>query len=74
MADIKHFPGVTTQDWPADYMLDRATKHGLDEVVIIGFDKEGDFYFASNKSDGPTVLWWLELAKTKLIAVGLEGE
>jgi len=71
MTNIKSFPGITKQDWPANHLLTKAVAHELDEVVIIGFDKEGDFYFASNKKDGPTVLWWLEIARAKLLSVGM---
>lgn len=40
------------------------------DVVIIGWDKEGEFYYNSNIDDGKAVLWLLELTKKKLLEAG----
>lgn len=41
-----------------------------DDVIVIGWDRDGDFYYNSNIDDGQVVLWLLELAKKKLLEAG----
>jgi hypothetical protein len=59
---------VTCLDLDAERVLAGAAGQ-LAHVVVCGFDHEGQFYFASNKSDGPECLWVLEQAKLKLLQV-----
>lgn len=61
------FNGVTRLDIPVDRVLSSAKKERLDEVVVMGFDKDGGFYFSSSKADGGSVLWLLEIAKKALL-------
>lgn len=62
------FGGVTKLDLPADRVLDNAPKD-LQDVTIIGYDADGDFYFASSIANGPEVLWRLEQAKLALLRI-----
>lgn len=62
------FPGITKLDLPPDRLLERAIGE-LDEVIIIGYDKDGDFYFASSKASGPEALWTLAMAQKKILEV-----
>ncbi len=64
---IIHFDGITRLDLPVDRVIQMAKKEKLDEVVIIGFDPEGEFYFSSSKANGGDVLWLLEKAKQMLL-------
>lgn len=41
----------------------------LEGVVVIGFDKEGEFYFASSYADGGDVIYLLEMAKKRLLEI-----
>lgn len=66
MANIINLPVITTLDLPPDRLLESAVDK-LGDVVIIGHTKDGEFYFASSKSDGGCVIWLLELAKKKLL-------
>ena len=43
------------------------------EVVIVGFDEDGDLYFAANKADAGAVIWQLEMAKHRLLKLCDEG-
>jgi hypothetical protein len=61
---------VTRLDLPVERVLHGALDNGLSDAVVIGWDKNGDFYFAATYADGANVLWLLELAKTKLIKAG----
>ena len=68
MSNIIDLPVITTLDLSPDRVLE-AAKGNLEIAIIVGVDKEGDFYFSSTKADGGEVLWWLEMAKRKLFEV-----
>jgi len=67
--NVVPFPVVTRLDLPADRII-TAAQGNLEDVVIVGWDLNGDFYFGSSKADGAEVLWLLEIAKKKLLEVG----
>ncbi len=67
MSKIIPFSGITKLDMPPDYILE-ASKEKLEGLIIIGYDKDGDEYFASSYADGGTVIWLLERCKQKLLA------
>jgi hypothetical protein len=48
-------------------LLARMREAGLKDVVVIGFDKDGEFWTDITFADGPTVLWLMELAKAKVL-------
>jgi hypothetical protein len=60
------FSGVTKLDLPADRVLEQAMGR-LDKVVIAGWLKDGDEYFASSIADGADVVWLFERLKLKLL-------
>lgn len=68
-ADVVRFPGITRFDLDPDVVLKEAIGK-LEGVVITGFDKEGNSYFASSYSDGGNTLWLLEICKKALLEVG----
>lgn len=57
---------VTTLDTPADRLLESAIGR-LDECIIVGTDKEGNDFFASNRSDAGTAIYHFERAKHRLM-------
>jgi hypothetical protein len=57
----------TRLDVPCERILEGAQKAGLTEVVVLGFDADGNEYFASSVADGGDVLWHLERAKFRLL-------
>lgn len=57
---------ITTLDMPPDQILERAMDQ-LEGVVILGYDKNGEEFFASSYADGGTVMWLLERCKIKLM-------
>ena len=59
---------VTRLDLPVDQILEKA-KTQLKGVVIIGYDNDGDQYFASTYADGGDILWLLEQCKKQLLGV-----
>lgn len=66
------FNGITKLDLPADRILDAASKRGLANVVVIGYDENGEEYFASSFADGGTVIWLMERCKLKLLQIADE--
>jgi hypothetical protein len=66
-ADVVTFPGITTLDIPPERILDQAQKAGLTEVVVLGYDKDGEEYFSSSIADGAEVIWLLERLKLQLL-------
>jgi hypothetical protein len=67
LAPVTVLPVITTLDINVERVLNAALDAKLGQVVIIGRDADGDFYFASSKSDGGDVLWDLETARLKLM-------
>jgi hypothetical protein len=59
---------VTRLDLPVDRVLEAAMGQ-LEGVVLIGYDKDGEEYFASTYADGGTVNWLLDRCKIKLLKV-----
>jgi hypothetical protein len=68
MAEILLFPGVTRLPIEPDRVLESVLGK-LDEAIVVGTNKGGDFYFASSVPSGPEALWLLERAKHKLMTV-----
>ncbi|MCK5444187.1 MAG: hypothetical protein KAI73_01110 [Rhodospirillaceae bacterium] len=62
--------GITYLDVPVERVCDSAKQrlHG-GGVVVIGWDEEGGFYFASSIADGGEVIWLMEKAKLALFEV-----
>ena len=68
MADILKFHGVTRLDLPPDRLLEEALGR-LDSVVIVGYDKDGEEFFASSVADGAESLWMLQRGAHKLLCM-----
>lgn len=60
-------PVVTTLDIPPERILSQAIAADLDRVIVVGYDQDGQEYFASSVADGGTVVWLMERAKIKLL-------
>lgn len=70
MGEVIILNNVTSLDIPADRVLDKAFEQmDLKQVVILGYDKDGEEYFASSIANGTEVLWLLERLKKKLLDI-----
>lgn len=58
---------ITSLDLPAERVLTAALEAELTDVVIAGYDKDGDEYFASSVADGGSTLWLIERLKKMLL-------
>ena len=67
-AEIIISPVITKLDVPPDRILGAAIGK-LQEVVIIGFDKNGNEWLASSEADCSNALYHLERAKYKLMKI-----
>ena len=70
MSNVVELNCQTTLDLPAERVLMNALEADLDTAVVIGYDKQGDLYFASTTADGGNVVWLFE--KGKLALLGAE--
>ena len=64
---IGHFD--TVLPIPVDRICDAAKAADLSICIIVGVQKNGDFYFASSDADLGQVLWQLERAKKALFEI-----
>lgn len=66
MGEVVKWTGLTRHDTNPDDRLQEAV--GIVEgCVIVGFDKDGDDYFASSYADGADVVFLLERAKYNIM-------
>lgn len=69
MSNVVKFTGITRLPVPVSDVLQGANDAELSEVVICGYDAEGDMYFASSEPDGPSVLWLLRQTEKRLLDI-----
>ncbi len=65
--NVVNFTGVTSLDIDPTRVLKTASDQEFDSIIIVGYTKDGEEYFASSISDGADVLWHLERAKLRLL-------
>lgn len=70
MGEVVTLNMATRLDIPVSRVLKSAKKADLKDVMVIGYDADGDFYFASSVADGPECLWRLQVAIKKLLEIG----
>lgn len=70
MGEVVNLEQVTRLDLPPERILNAALAKDLDVAIVVGVTKEGEFYFAGSAADGAETLWWLEIAKKRLLAIG----
>lgn len=60
---------VTRLNIPVQRVLDGAIAQNLEDVVILGKEAGGKYFFASSVPDGGTVLWMMEKLKKELLDI-----
>ena len=68
MTNVIPFTGITKLDLDPDMVIEQI-KGKLEGVVIMGYTKDGEEYFASSYADGGNVLWLLERMKLRLLNI-----
>lgn len=73
MTKIIEFPGQTTNDIPVEKVLDHA-KENLVDVVLVGYDENGNLFCASNVSSVHKIYWMIERLKITFLNSVLDKE
>lgn len=71
--NVEYLDVPSRLDIPAERVLEWAGQANLKSVVVVGYDEDGEFYFASSYAGGPDALWLMEIAKKKLLEISDGG-
>ena len=74
MGEVVRGKFITTLKTSPDRAREGAADYGLESVVIIGLDKDGEFFFASSEPGTADTLWFLEKARHRLMTMEDEIE
>ena len=66
MGEVVNQNWPTRIDLPPERLLKAAQAANLTEVVILGFDADGEWYFASSSADSMRAIWHCTKAIHKL--------
>jgi hypothetical protein len=67
MGDVVNLTQPTKLDGSPQRILDAALEANLKHVVVVGYDQEGNEYFASSYADGANAAWALQRGCVKLL-------
>lgn len=67
-AEVIILPVDTTLDLPAERILDGARDGGVTDILLVGYDPDGEFYMASQSVDIGKLLILLERARAMLLS------
>lgn len=67
--NVKLLPVITTIDTPVPRILAGAKDAKLNDVVVLGWDADNEFFFSSSKSDAAEVIYLLRCAEYKLMDI-----
>lgn len=75
MADnVINWGGTTTAPIPAENILRQAIDADLDMVIVVGADRDGNLYFAGNRSEVADINLCLDAAKAQVLEMIGPGE
>lgn len=66
-ADIVQWNGITKLDLPPELILTEGLETDLEHVLLLGWTKDGQFYFASTFAGAPENLYLMERARHELM-------
>jgi hypothetical protein len=67
MGEVVELDCETTLEIPPDKVL-KAAVGKLDHVLVLGYDKHGDEYFAASMVDRAKILWLVERFRLDLLS------
>lgn len=73
MGDVTRLPTITTVPEPPDQMLEKAKEWGLERVIIIGANENGELIWGGSFSEVDGILLLLEMAKRELLTDVADG-
>jgi hypothetical protein len=65
---LKLVQPITKLDIECEKVLQSALDIGMGTVLLLGYDKDGEFYAAASTADGGEVVYLCELFKHKLLS------
>lgn len=68
LSNVAIAPIVTTLEGRPDDVLKHAIGE-LDKVVLVGYTKDGEEYYASSVADGPNALWLMQRGVHRLLNI-----
>lgn len=71
MSNVIQFGGEPRLDLNPDDVLETA-KGELDEVIVLGFTKDGGGWLSGSHASGPNALWLMEMLKARIMMDTLE--
>lgn len=74
MGKVVEFCGVTRLDIPPERVLRAALDAGMKSVVVVGFDADGNDYFAASMADAGEAHWHLARGQHALMRMVDEME
>lgn len=69
MDNVVQLDCQTTQDIDADQVLSSALEESLEDVVVLGHDKDGQIYLSSSLGNIAEVNLMLDLAKAEILLI-----
>lgn len=66
-SNVIQLPVITRLDLDPQSVLEGAVEAELTGIVICGYTKDGEEFFAASFADGGEVLWLIERLKMKLL-------
>ena len=68
VTNVLQFPAILTTGPISVERVCRSAEEACETVLILGYDKEGDAYFASTTGDKESLLFLLETFKFRLMS------
>ena len=65
--NIVKFPRLNKEPIAVSDILEQAMEEDLDSVLLIGKDKNGDYFLSSSECDVRQMLWTIEILKKELL-------
>ena len=73
MGDVVDFTGITRLDIDPERIRQNIPE-GMQGLVVMGYDSEGEFYFASSYADGAQAVYLAECMKHMLMRIQFGDE
>ena len=73
MGDVTILPTITTAPEPPNQVLEKAKEWGLERVVIVGADENGNLKWGGSFSEVEGILLLLEVVKFEILTDVADG-
>jgi len=70
MSNVADFTGKTKLHTPVNKILAGASSKGATDIVVIGWDRDGDLFLMSSDADAANVNYLIDQGKLELLEAG----